>query len=63
MKRIKEKEIVAHGEVSVKQIKEGNDQKRELRGRSRGVGRRGRDTDAVDVITLFTVISHFISQL
>lgn len=40
---------------------EGNDQKRELRGGSRGVGRRGRDTDAVEVITLFTVISHFIS--
>lgn len=46
---------------SVKQIKERNDQKIELRGVSRGIGRRGRNTDTEGVITLFTIISCFIS--
>lgn len=61
MKGIKQREIVAHREVSVKQIKEKNDQKIELRGVSRGIGRRGRNTDTEEVITLFTIISCFIS--
>lgn len=61
MKGIKQREIVAYGDVSVKQIKERNDQKIELRGVSRGIGRRGRNTDTEGVITLFTIISCFIS--
>lgn len=42
MKGIKQREIVAYGQVSVKQIKERNNQKIELRGVSRGMGKRGR---------------------